>query len=245
VRQNTAEVWIAEMAEFTGLSAELDRLLSDDERAHVQRFRAGGATLRLSRALLRLVLADYLHVAPTEVEIDRSCPSCGRSHGKPRLRRPYAAAPALHFSVAHGGDLLVLALADAIQVGVDVEPWTPEEVAAELLEFALTPAEHQLVQQAPVAERSRVFARYWTGKEAVLKALGSGLDVHLQAVRIPPLPGGGMASVTLPGSPPREWWVRGVDVGHGHVCSLATGEQLEELRLIPLSPDFVLDSQSG
>jgi 4'-phosphopantetheinyl transferase len=230
------------MPEFTEHQAALDGVLTPDERAHVHRYRSGRAAARLSRGLLRLLLARYLDLAPAEIGIDRSCPACGRPHGKPRLRgRSDAASSAIEFSVAHGGDLLVLAFAGNAPVGIDIEPTgASQDVSAELLDFALTPAERHRVQEAPVRQRQQVFLHHWTGKEAVLKALGTGLSVQPQAVMLPPLPTGGTTSVTLPGSPPQHLWLRDVDVGATHVCTLATGQEVRELRLARLSPGFVL-----
>ena len=242
MREGGCEVWIANMPEFADHQAALDGVLAPEERTHVERFRGGRATARLSRRLLRLVLAHYLDLAPAEIQIDRSCAACGRPHGKPRLRgRPGAATAGIEFSVAHGGDLIVLAFAGTALIGVDIEPTgAPQDASAELLEFTLTPAERRRVREAPEHQRRQVFLRYWTGKEAVLKALGTGLDVEPQAVALPPLPTGGTTSVTLPGSLPVELWVRDIDVGEGYVCTLATGQEVRELSLAQLSPGFVL-----
>ena len=81
------EIWIASIPEFTEHKAALDGVLTPDERAHVDRIGEGRGTARLSRGLLRLILARYLNLPPAEIEIDRSCPDCGRPHGRPRLRR--------------------------------------------------------------------------------------------------------------------------------------------------------------
>ena len=240
--EGDCEIWIASVAEFAEHRATLDGVLTPAERAHVQRVREGQPTARLSRALLRLVLARYLNVAPAEVEIDRTCPDCGRSHGRPRLqRRPETATEAIEFSVSHGGDLLVLAFAGHAPVGVDVEPiGAHEDVSAELWEFTLTAAERQRLQEVPVVQRRRIFLRYWTAKEAVLKALGTGLDVEPQAVSLPPFPITGKTPVTLPGSPPVDLWISDVEVGPAHVCTLVTGQEVRTLRSARLSPSVVL-----
>jgi 4'-phosphopantetheinyl transferase len=236
------EIWVASIAEFTEHQAALDGVLTPQERAHVSHIRGGRATARLSRGLLRLVLARYLNVPPAEIEIDRSCPHCGRAHGRPRLGRQHAAATgAIEFSVTHGGDLLVLAFAGGPPVGVDVEPiGAPEDVRAELLDFTLTAAERVRLREVPAPERIRVFLRHWTGKEAILKALGTGLDVEPQAVTLPPFPINGKASVTLPGSRPVDLWITDVEVGPAHVCTLATGQEVRELRSAHLSPSILL-----
>jgi 4'-phosphopantetheinyl transferase len=235
------EIWVATIPEFTEHQAALHDVLTPDERAHVHSSRGGRATARLSRGLLRLVLAHYLNLPPAEIEIDRSCPDCGRSHGRPRLsRRPETATKAIEFSVSHGGDLLVLAFADNAPVGVDVEPvGALEDVGAELLEFTLTATERLRVLDVPAPQRKRMFLRHWTGKEAILKALGTGLDLEPQAVTLPPFPIKGKTSVALPGSPSVDLWISDVDVGPAHVCTLATGQEVREPRSARLSPSFI------
>ena len=149
---------------------------------------------------------------------------------------------AIEFSVTHGGDLLVLAFAGNAPVGVDVEPiGAIGDVGAELLDYTLTAAERLRLLEVPAPQRMRIFLRHWTGKEAILKALGTGLDVEPQAVTLPPFPITGKASVTLPGSPPVDLWISDVEVGPAHVCTLATGQEVRELRSARLSPSFILD----
>ena len=237
------EIWIASIPEFTEHQAALDGVLTPDERAHVDRIGEGRGTARLSRGLLRLILARYLNLPPAEIEIDRSCPDCGRPHGRPRLRRrPETTIEAIEFSVSHGGDLLVLAFTGNAPVGVDVEPiGEMEDICAELVDFTLTGAERLRLLEVPAPQRKRIFLRHWTGKEAILKSLGTGLDVEPQAVLLPPLPIPGKASVTLPGSPPIDLWISDVEVGPAHVCTLATGQEVRELRSARLSPSFLLD----
>ena len=132
----------------------------------------------------------------------------------------------------------MLAFAGHAPVGVDVEPiGAHEDVSAELLR--LHPhgrlSVHRL-QEVPAPQRRRIFLRHWTAKEAVLKALGTGLDVEPQAVALPPFPITGKTSVTLPGSPPVDLWITDVEVGPAHVCTLATGQEVRTLRSARLSP---------
>ncbi len=120
---------------FAGHEAGLDRELVGEERPYVERAGRSASTARLSRAVLRLLLADHLDRPAAEIGIDRRCPVCARPHGRPVLTRsePTAArsgdqpdpGATLQFSVSHGGDLLVLALSADGVVGVDLEPVEP------------------------------------------------------------------------------------------------------------------------
>lgn len=238
------DVWVASLTEWSGQQAALDAVLTAEERAYASQYRREGATVRLSRGLLRLVLARYLRQPPTAVDIDRSCPTCPRPHGKPRLRSRPPASPPLEFSVAHGGDLLVLAVASAGvgPVGVDVEATnTGPGPTPELLEFTLTSAERRRVAQAPTTARRELFLRYWTGKEAVGKALGTGLDAGLLALTLPPLPLSGSTNVPVSG----QLWITEVDVGEAYVCTLATARSSPDVHLIRASPARLFTSESG
>lgn len=237
------QIWIASIGEFAEYQAALDGVLTPDEQAHVRRIGGDRATARLSRGLLRLILARHLDLPHAEIEIDRTCPHCARAHGRPRLpRRPGTAVDATEFSVSHGGDLLVLALTVNAPVGVDVEPiGDRDDVSMELLDFTLTDPERLRLLEAPAAQQRTIFLRHWTGKEAILKALGTGLDVEPQTVSLPLFSFPGKVSVSLPGSPPADLWISDVEVGPAHVCTLATGHEVGELRPARLSPSFLLD----
>jgi 4'-phosphopantetheinyl transferase len=178
------ELWVARLPRFAPHQDRLGKLLTHAERAQVDRHRQASdrCRLRLSRALLRLLLARYLEEEPGRIQVDRRCPSCGRPHGKPRL----GGRARLHFSVAHAPDLLVFAVQAATPVGVDLEAVAGpgRQPPPELVELALTPAERRHLAQAPPTERWRRFLDYWTRKEAALKQLGTGLATPLHDVRV-------------------------------------------------------------
>ena len=239
VPRGRCEIWVAAAPAFRPHHDALTAVLSPEERSYVDGL-PDPATATLSRAVLRLLLARYLDVPLADVAIERTCPLCGRPHGRPRLRAPGDVAPPLQLSVSHGGDLLVLAFAAAGPLGVDVEPAVPaHEVGPELLELTLTPPERQRVLRAPEEERSHAFLQHWTAKEAVLKAVGTGLDLSPLAVTLtsPPVR---RATVTRPDGAPLDLAVRPLDLGPGHVGAVATTAEVGETRLLHVSPAAVL-----
>ena len=152
--------------------------LDDAERQRVHaaatpataRQRAAGLTL------VRRALAEVLGTDAPAVAVDRTCPRCGGLHGPPRV----VADPGLFVSVTHvrpqAGSMpareagVIVALTRIGPVGLDI-------VRSDDVQFpgfdavALHPDDG-----LPADATSR--ARVWARKEAVLKALGVGLDTE-------------------------------------------------------------------
>jgi 4'-phosphopantetheinyl transferase len=129
-------------------------------------------------AITRLALSRVLRVPPDEVGLDRTCASCGRPHGAPR---PVDAGH-LSVSVSHAGNRVLVAVGDGIRVGVDVEPADRAVDLATLVPATLTAAEEHAL--GTTSSPHRGFLTYWTRKEAVLKALGTGLSTPARAVEV-------------------------------------------------------------
>jgi 4'-phosphopantetheinyl transferase len=175
----TCEVWWASTDWVRPWHAEV---LSDHERAR----RTGlwdarhRAQFTVAAALLRLVAAPHTEGAAARVVVDRSCPRCGRHHGRPRLT-----GTGLHVSISHSGATVAVAVSRAGEVGVDVQQVDDDRVR-ELSPLVLAESEAGHVAAADD------FFTYWTRKEALVKATGDGVTVPL-----------GEVVVTPPGTPPR------------------------------------------
>ena len=96
-----------------------------------------------------------------------------------RFGRPYLDG-AIDFNITHSGNLVVCAVSDAYRVGIDTEEIKPIEVA----DFAQqwTAQEWGRIQHDP--GQWLEFYRFWTRKEAVVKAEGSGLSVALRTIDV-------------------------------------------------------------
>ncbi|WP_190128082.1 4'-phosphopantetheinyl transferase family protein [Streptomyces mashuensis] len=208
------DLWLLHVPDPWPAAAALDLApLDAGERARAAAFVRDTDRVRYVAAhlMLRRVLGAYLHLPPGDVEFTREpCPCCGEDHGRPAVAAP--GAP--HFSLSHGGGLVLLGVA-AGAVGVDVEE-PPAESTVRDVSAALHPAEREEVAAAPPERRAAVFARLWVRKEAYLKGLGTGLGRELD---LDYLGNGG------PGAPawPEGWTVVDVPVGAGHAAAAVRG----------------------
>lgn len=184
-----------DLRQSASAQSELDRVLRPEERAVVP-------VRRVARAATRLVLAGELGIAPDQLRITSDCERCGDpGHG-----RPVVPGAPLSFSVTHSGGTGLLALAPGAgrAVGVDIEEVRPRRRLDALAARVLAPEEYTRFRAASAEHRLRVFLRDWTAKEAVLKALGTGITRPLRSVVVP-----------------AGWSSREVDVGCDAVGALA------------------------
>lgn len=126
---------------------------------------------------LRIHVSSLVAVPAGEVWVGRHCPACGSDrHGRPWAR---AAERPVHVSLSRAGEHVVTAVADH-PVGIDAEPiaavaarWDPTLV--------LHPSEPDGTPGVLDIDEER--AAVWCRKEAILKALGTGLDSSMTTIR--------------------------------------------------------------
>jgi 4'-phosphopantetheinyl transferase len=126
------------------------------------------------RAAVRRIIGKVIRINPADVPLALS------DLGKPELSAPF---DHLHISLTHCENLALLALCVDGPVGVDVES---SQRAAELPECEATfchPAELAALP-ADLTNRGLHLMEIWTAKEALLKALGTGLTHEPGQVRI-------------------------------------------------------------
>ncbi|MCX7592244.1 MAG: 4'-phosphopantetheinyl transferase superfamily protein [Fischerella sp.] len=136
---------------------------------HQRRFIAG-------RGILRAILGRYLGIEPQVVRFEYE------SRGKPVLADTYTHS-GLSFNLSHSQDLAVCAVSINRLIGVDIEYIRSVSDVEALAKRFFSPREYAVVRSLPPPQQQKVFFRYWTCKEAYLKATGVGL-IQLEQVEI-------------------------------------------------------------
>lgn len=116
---------------------------------------------------MRRELGSLLDIRASEVKLVRG------QFGKPCLASTVGVR--IEFNISHSGAHLALATGTT-PVGIDVEENRTVEEVESLVQRYLTADEWCAVLKQRHACRSNEFLKYWTRKEAVLKALGCGLS---------------------------------------------------------------------
>ncbi|MFC9927935.1 4'-phosphopantetheinyl transferase family protein [Streptomyces sp. NPDC127190] len=120
-----------------------------------------------------------------EVRLTRAaCPACGDTgHGRPVAD---LGKGTVHLSLSHSDGYSALLLSREHPVGLDIERVRPMPVAT-LAPATLCADERSYVFDEPPGDRrSMAYLRCWTRKEAVLKAVGTGVVGDLTLLEVSP-----------------------------------------------------------
>jgi 4'-phosphopantetheinyl transferase len=167
------DLWyVAPPALDEALLASCQALISEEERAAVRRFatEANQRERLAARALVRTVLAQRCGVDPASLRFDTG------AFGKPEL----SPRSSLRFNLAHHPTLVVCAIAEDRDVGVDVEPLSRHSQIMEVAESVFAPAERDTLAALDATTLADRAVSLWTSKEAYIKARGAGLSLPLR-----------------------------------------------------------------
>src|SRR5438128_2115397 len=136
-------VWAVSLAAPQPALAELDFVLTPEERQRAARFRFERERDRFvaGRGRLRTILAGYLKTEPGKVQFVYG------PQGKPALanssfhvsRGAFEVSRPLEFNLAHSGNLALLAVTHLGPIGIDVEQIRPIEDSDELVARFFSP----------------------------------------------------------------------------------------------------------
>ena len=158
------DVWRIDLAALQPFQTALAALLQASDAALPQ-------PRLLARGGLHLLLGAYLQCPPEAIRLRP-----GR-HGKPSLTAsPAANRRDIRFNLAHGGAVALLAVAQAADVGIDVETLRPVPHCLKIARRYF-PADQgrRLAGLAAGQERDECFLRLWCRHEAAAKATGLGV----------------------------------------------------------------------
>jgi 4'-phosphopantetheinyl transferase len=158
---------------------EFAAVLSPEETARAQRFRSDRDRERyiVQHGVLRSLLAGYLGCGARQVDIGSS------AHGKPCLTGKDTEG-SLQFSLSHSGAYAAFAFGRYNSIGVDIEEVREIPEMEGIVAEHFTPREKAVMLSCPIDTRLKTFYRFWTRKEAVLKAQGEGLLRSLDCVDV-------------------------------------------------------------
>ncbi len=155
-----------------------DRWLDENERQRLGQFSRYGDRRRFvaSRVLLRETLFRSTGIAPEKWRfnlLDSGRWEVAEGHGLPKA----------HFSTAHCGNAVAVAVSDKCPVGIDLEPLSRGTLKFPV-EAVLAEGERERLSGMDGVEQEKETLRLWTVKEALAKLVGLGVDLDFTGFEV-------------------------------------------------------------
>lgn len=173
---NEIHLWIVQ-DQLVGDSqlSEFMRLLAPEELSRYQRFlfERDKRQFLITRAALRCALSEYFSdVAPREWTFLRN------DYGRPYVSNPQY-TNAIQFNLSHADGMIVIAICQSGDLGVDVENLSRSCEPASLANRFFSASEATALLQMSESDQRDRFFDLWTLKESYIKACGMGLAIPL------------------------------------------------------------------
>ena len=173
------DIWVMNRTDFSKKEiASLWEKLSFREKEKALRFHFERDRIRyvLTHGVLRNLIGRYL-----KIEIDTISFRENKS-GKPFLDLPFFAKEKnIEFNISHSGNMILIGFRfskNKNQIGIDVEKIKSDFDFELVLDSFFTEKEKENIWTSE--NSSETFFKYWTRKEALVKATGTGLNHELK-----------------------------------------------------------------
>ncbi len=170
------EIWQADLNEDMFLKfSYYFYILSEEEKANASSFKMNyhRKGYILSHVILRLLLSKYTGTPPELIKIHKN------KYGKPYIK----SHKLIKFNISHSKEKLAIAVA-SFEIGIDIEYVNPNFDIDEILDITLSENEKLNIKKLKSNLQKKQFYMYWTQKEALLKAMGAGINNDLNKLEI-------------------------------------------------------------
>ncbi len=179
LNEEEVHVWWASLDDLRPSINQFLGTLAEEELARARRFhfQKDREQYVLSRGLLREILSLYGSLHPCEFRFGYG------PQGKPAMLVKEGGSE-LTFNLSHTQGAMICAVACNRELGVDLEFLHEDVGDPSLANRVLSPSEIAVLADLPTHERHATFLRYWTRKEAYVKARGEGLSFDLKSLNV-------------------------------------------------------------
>jgi 4'-phosphopantetheinyl transferase len=166
LQKNELHVWSVSLEPGEEFIEKCKSVLSEGEKSRIDwfSFLQVQNNYIISQGVLRLILAGYLNIEPSQVQLSK------HAKGKPFVLNDAS----LFFNLSNSGKKAVFAFSRNTEVGIDLEMIRTLPDLEELIQKNFSPQERYFIMKN-ADEKLKRFFLFWTIKESYLKAIGEGM----------------------------------------------------------------------
>lgn len=177
LKANEVHIWLIEIAEAEDkkLNTSLLKTLNSAETERMLRFKKQDDQRRFlyAHSALRLLCSKYLGQPSQSIIFTETI------NKKPCIEICFGN---LFFNLSHSGLKVLIAFSNEAEVGVDIEQIRPDFKIDDFMERNYSDSEKKTIASISRHEQLKLFFKYWSRKEAWLKATGIGIFSDLTTI---------------------------------------------------------------
>lgn len=208
-------LWSASLDDAVSNLNYWEKILSSDERERAERLILEQNRNRFvaGRGILRSLLGKYLQMQPEQIQFQYN------RWGKPSPD----SSDILHFNLSHSNGIALFAFCKTGTIGVDIEYISPETNLEQTSALVFSKNEIATLQSVLPELRRDLFFKYWTRKEAFMKASGEGFSVSPSEFDVSFAPENPVEKIAKDNeqSTDSDWFVQDLSVFEGYAAALA------------------------
>lgn len=174
IAKNSVHLWIVETTGDEKKLSTLRKTFNDDENIRADKFifEKDRNQFITAHGSLRKILSQYLSVDPGIIQFRKT-----------NNKKPYITFPvtSLKFNISHSQEKILVAVGTD-EMGVDIEKIKPGFEFKDFIKSYFSSKEQNAILNSSNANET--FYKFWTRKEAVLKATGIGIIDNLKEIEI-------------------------------------------------------------
>lgn len=211
---NEIHIWAADLDQWNLSCLEAVQELPETEAKKAGRFRFEIHRTRYIKGhyLLRALLGMYLGTDFYDREFHVN------KHGKPALKNTKTEDTIL-FNISNSENIYVCAFSQNRDIGIDIEKNHDLPEMDQIMERFFSPDEKKIFRSFSQDAKKTSFFKYWARKEALLKAMGVGLSMPLDEVKVLCANNDGSRVFTKHNG--TEWILDDIDILDGFASALA------------------------
>lgn len=226
INPDVIDLWHGELSLDSGAYDNFWSVLDIPEKARAEKMTNHAQQQRYveTHGRLKYLLALYVNEAPEKIRLNKT------PHGKPYL----ADKPEIVFNLSHSGNMMVIGVSNHCNLGVDIEVCQPRSNFSALVKKCFADEETSYWNKLPEAQKIVEFYRFWTRKEAFVKAIGRGIPLGLNSCVINPEKPTAFLRIPAECGPVSDWRLQNMDLSKNSCCAVVTDKAFSSIRLIDL-----------
>jgi 4'-phosphopantetheinyl transferase len=219
-------IWSVYLDQSDPIIAALTRILSDEEKKRAVRFLFPIDRKRfiVCRGILKMILGHYLKIDPNQLYFAYS------SNGKPLISNSINSQN-LRFNLSHSDSLALYAFTLCHEIGIDVEKIIRTPEMDQVAKRYFSENEYCIYRFLHGKKKKEMFYKYWTRKEAFIKAIGDGLTLPLESLDVSNVSDetGKISMFEVVSQNVSQWYIHDLDINSGYEAAFAKEKQCSKL----------------